>query len=133
VLLHGHRVVRAALHRCVVGDDDAGCALDLTDAGHHPGSGRVPVVQTVGRQGGELEERGTRVDEPVDPFADRKLAALAMAGDRAIVARGAALRQLPRAAAEVLHQAPHRFRVRLGGWRGKVEGRAQDGHEPIMA
>jgi hypothetical protein len=44
VLLHRHRVVGAALHGGVVGDDHALDAADPADAGDHPGRGRVVVV-----------------------------------------------------------------------------------------
>ena len=50
VLLDGHRVVRAALDRRVVGDDDTGRALDAADAGDDPGAGRIVVVQAAWRR-----------------------------------------------------------------------------------
>ena len=40
-----------------------------------------------------LQEGAARVDQPLDALADRQLAALAVAGDGAFVAAGAALRQ----------------------------------------
>ena len=90
VLLHRHRVVRAALDRRVVGDDDALDALHATDAGHDPRPWRLVVVKAVRRQRVQLEERAARVEEPIDPLADRQLAALPVAGDGALVAAGAA-------------------------------------------
>jgi hypothetical protein len=57
VLLHGHRVVRAALDGRVVGDDDAGRRLDRADAGDDPGARGVVLVEAVGGQWAELEER----------------------------------------------------------------------------
>ena len=71
VLLDGHRVVGAALDRRVVGDDDAGRALHAADAGDDPGARGVVVVQAVGGQRAQLEERRARVEESVDALADR--------------------------------------------------------------
>ena len=69
VLLHGERVVRAALHRRVVRDDHALAALDDADAGDDPGRRRVAVVELPGGERVQLEERRSRVDEAVDPLA----------------------------------------------------------------
>ena len=90
VLLDRHRVVGAALDRGVVGDDDAGRALDPADPGDDPGAGRVVVVQAGRGERAQLEEGRAGVEQAVDPLADRELAALAVAGDRAVVAAGAA-------------------------------------------
>ena len=57
VLLHGHRVVGAALDRGVVGDDHTGRALDPADAGDDPGARRVVVVEAGRGERAELEER----------------------------------------------------------------------------
>ena len=57
VLLHRDRVVGAALHRGVVGDDHALAAGDLADAGDDAGARRVVVVHPVGRQ--RRRSRGT--------------------------------------------------------------------------
>ena len=57
VLLHRHRVVGAALHRRVVGDDHAFLAVDAADAGDHSGGGRLAVVHAAGRRAGR--SRGT--------------------------------------------------------------------------
>ncbi len=90
VLLHGHRVVGAALDRGVVGDDDAGRALDPADPGDDPGARGLVVVHPAGGQRAQLEERRAGVEEPVDPLADGQLAPLTVAGDRLVVAAGAA-------------------------------------------
>ena len=132
VLLDGHRVVGAALDRRVVGDDDAGRALDPADAGDDPGARRLVVVQAVRGERAQLEERRARVEEAVDPLADRQLAALAVAGDRAVVAAGAAARDGRLARAQVGDEGRHRVVVgaRLGG--GGIEPAAQDGHGPMI-
>ena len=88
VLLHRERVVRAALDRRVVGDDHALPSLDDADPGHDPRRRRVAVVQLPGGERVQLEERGARVDEPVDPLARRELAAGAVSLDRLLAAAG---------------------------------------------
>ena len=59
VLLDGHRVVRAALDRRVVGDDHAGRALDPADAGDDAGARRVVVVEAGRGERAQLEERAS--------------------------------------------------------------------------
>ena len=94
VLLHREREVRAALHGRVVRDDHALPALDDADAGDDPGRGRLAVVQLPGGERAELEERGARVDQPVDPLARGQLAARAVAldGDAAAASATSAVR-----------------------------------------
>ncbi len=75
VLLHGERVVRAALDRRVVRDDHALAALDDADAGDDARRRRVAVVELPGGERVQLEERGARVDEAVDPLPRRQLPA----------------------------------------------------------
>ena len=96
--------------------------------GDDPGARRVVVVQAVGGERAQLEERRPGVEQPVDPFADRELAALAVAGDRALVAAGAAARDRRLAGTQVGDEGRHRVVVgaRLGG--GGIEPAAQDGH-----
>ena len=60
VLLHRHRVVRAALDGRVVGDDDALASRDAADAGDEPAPGASSSYMPVGRQRRELEEAGCR-------------------------------------------------------------------------
>ena len=128
VLLDGHRVVRAALDRGVVGDHHAGRPLDPADPGDDAGARRVVVVQAGRGQRAQLEERRPRVQQAVDPLADRQLAALAMAGDRALVAAGAAGRQRRLSRPQVVDEGRHRLVVGAGlGGRG-IEPAAQDGH-----
>ncbi len=76
VLLHRHRVVRAALDGGVVGDDDAFAAVHPADAGDDARSRARIVVHAVRGQRGELEERGARVEERFDAVAGRQLAAV---------------------------------------------------------
>ena len=132
VLLDGHRVVRAALDRRVVGDDHAGRALDPADPGDDPGTRRLVVVQAGGRERAQLEERAARVEQPFDPLADRQLATLAVPLDRAVVAAGPAPGDRCLARAQVGDELGHRLVVgpRLGC--GGIEPAAQDGHRPMI-
>ena len=128
VLLDRHRVVGAALDRRVVGDDDARRPLDRPDPGDDPGARGVAVVQPGRGERAQLEERRAGVEQPVDPLPDGQLAALAMAGDRPVVAAGAAFGDGGLAGAQVGDERGHRIVVgaRLGARR--VEAAPQDGH-----
>ena len=105
VLLDRERVVGAALDRRVVRDDHALTALDDADPGDDPGRGRVAVVEVPGRERVQLEERGARVDEPVDPLARGELPARAVALDRLVAAARSHLRG---ALAELRDERLHR-------------------------
>ena len=136
VLLDGQRVVRAALDGGVVGHDDAGHALDLADAGHDPGARRVPAVvavDAVGGQRAQLEEGRARVDQPVDPLANRQLAARPVLLDRGRVAAGAVPADPRLALAQVGDERLHRRPVGEALGARRIELAAQDGHAPIIA
>ena len=83
---------------------DALNALDQADAGHDPGARRLVVVHAVRRVHAELEEGTPRVDQAVDPFAHRQLAALAVAGNAALVTAGTVASQSLGASAQVVDQ-----------------------------
>ncbi len=86
VLLHGQRVVRAALDGRVVRDDHALRALDDADARDDAGARRVAVVEIPGGERVQLEEGRVGVDEPVDALARRQLAARAVPLDGLLAA-----------------------------------------------
>jgi hypothetical protein len=132
MLLDRHRVVGAALHRRVVGDDDAGRVLDSGDAGDDPRPGCVVVVQAVRRQRTELQERRTRIDQPVDPLADGQLASLAVSRDRPVVTGRTTPCDGRLPGPELLDQSRHRgaVRARLRGVR--VQAAAQYGHARMI-
>ena len=88
VLLHGERVVRAALHGRVVRDDDALAPLDDPDSGDDPGRRRITVVQLPRGERVQLQEGSPRVDESVDPLARGQLPARAMALDGLLAPAG---------------------------------------------
>ncbi len=62
VLLHGHGVVRSALHRGVVADDHAIRARHAADPGDHAGPRHAAAIHVPGRELADLEEWGARVE-----------------------------------------------------------------------
>ncbi len=130
VLLDGHRVVGAALDRRVVRDDHRVDSLDATDAGHDSRTRRLVVVEAIRRKRVQLEEGAPRIDEPIDPLANGKLAALPMAGDRALVAPRAVARQDCHPRTQVVHQGAHRHLVGAERLGTEIDAAAQDGHSP---
>ncbi len=93
VLLHRHRVVGAALDRRVVGNDDALATRHTTDTGDDAGARALVVVQAVGRQWGQLEERAALVEQRVDAISRQQLPSAHVALARALVATQRCLRQ----------------------------------------
>src|SRR5438128_1321531 len=79
MLLHGHRVVRSALHRRVVGDDDDLAPADAADAGNYACGGRLAFVHVPGGKRAKLEERSSWIQQVVDALAGSELAARAVA------------------------------------------------------
>ena len=79
VLLDRHREVGAALHGRVVGDDHHLAPLDQAHPGHDAGRGRGAVVEPVGRERRQLEERRAGVEDLVDALTRQQLAALVVA------------------------------------------------------
>ena len=75
MLLHGEREVGPALHRRVVGDDHALPARDAPDAGEDAGRRHRLVVDAVGGQLRQLQERRAGVQQQTDPVARQELAA----------------------------------------------------------
>ncbi len=133
VLLHGERVVRAALDRGVVRDDRDLASFDDADAGDDARRGRLVVVELVGGERIQLEEGGAGVDEAVDPLAGGELAAGAVALDRLLAA---ALRDARGALAELgdelLHpRAPTRERVVARDLRRERRHRARAYRPPV--
>ena len=128
VLLDRHRVVGPALDRRVVADDDDARALDRPDPGDDAGARGLVVVQAVGGERAQLEERRAWVQQPVDPLPDGQLAPLAMPGDRAVVAAGAPAGDLRLALAEVRDERRHRVVVGADLGAGGIEPAPEDGH-----
>jgi len=74
VLLHGERVIAAALHGRIIGDDHAFLAADPPDPGDDPGGRHIVVVDTESRERGQFQERRTRVEQRIDALARQQLA-----------------------------------------------------------
>jgi hypothetical protein len=116
----------------VVADDDDPRPLDRADAGDDAGARGVVVVQAGRGERAQLEERRAGVEQPVDPLPDGQLAALAMAGDRTLVAARAALADERLARPKVGNERAHRVVVGAGLVARRVEPAPQDGHRPII-
>ena len=86
MLLHGHRIIGAALDGGVVGDDDAFAARNAPDAGDDAGGMDVAAIEAVGRQRRQFEKRGAGIDQQVDALARQHLAARGMPGARSLAA-----------------------------------------------
>ena len=111
MLLDRHRIVGAALHRRVVGDDHHLPPRDAADAGDHPRAGHLAVVEVAGGELADLEERRAGIEQPLDAIAGQQLAARDMA---LAMLLGAALRRLGDILAQLLGQ---RAVVRRAGAR----------------
>jgi hypothetical protein len=74
VLLHRHRIVGAALHRGIIGDDHDLAALDPPDACNDAGAGRIAIVQPVRRGRADFKKRRAGVEQPRHPFTRQDLA-----------------------------------------------------------
>jgi hypothetical protein len=94
VLLHRHRVVRAALDRGVVGHHDALAAADPADSGDNAGAGRGVLVHALGGQRRDLQERAAGIQQPSHPVPRQELAAGHVPGPGG---RGTAQRPHPQA------------------------------------
>src|ERR1700730_18575441 len=117
MLLDGDRVIRAALDRSVVSDDQDLAAGNTPDARDDSRAWRLAVIHFEGRQRRELEKGGARVDELADPLANRQLTLFAMTLK---IFRSAALARVGDVASQVGHESAHPVLV---GLEGPVGGR----------
>jgi hypothetical protein len=107
MLLHREWEVGAALDRRVVRDQDALSALDHADPGDDPGRRRGRVVDLPGGERRQLQERGTRIEQPVDPLARGQLSARAVSLHRLVApAAGDSFGSLAQLCDELLHPLP---------------------------
>ena len=104
MLLHGDRIVGAALHRRIVGDDHALAPRDPADAGDDAGGGDLAAVHAVRGELADLQERRGRIDQRPHPVARQQFSArqVALAGGLA-----AALAYRVHRAAQVRDQRCH--------------------------
>ena len=125
VFLHRHGEVGAALHGGVVRDHDARLTVDGTDPSDDARTGGRAVVETLGGERRELEERGTRVDERVDAGVGGELPARLVLRDRFLAA---AATHPFEPGPEVVHERLHRRHVVAEGLRAGVDVGGQSGH-----
>lgn len=124
VLLDRHREVRASLDGGVVGHDDALTSPHPADPGDDPGPGRLVVVEAVGGQRRQLEERRTGVEQHADAVPGQQLAPLGVAGPRRFRTAGRDLRQV---SSQIGGQGPVGLDVDGERLAGRVGARHQDG------
>ena len=125
VLLHRHRVVSAALHRRVVGDDQALLSRHAADPGDDPGGRGLVVVHVERRELRQLEKRRTWVEQLAHALARQELAPPGVFRPRRLIAPE---RDLPHLVAQVLHERGHRRRVRAELFGAGVQCGLEDGH-----
>ena len=123
VLLHRHRVVGAAFDGRVVGGDDDLAPLDPADPGDDPAARRGAVVEVLGGERGELEERAAGVEQLVRPVRAAG-ACRARRGGRAPsrrrrARRGRAARAAPPRAAGAPPRWPANSALAGSTWRGQ--------------
>ena len=119
MLLHGHRIIGAALDGGVIGDDDAFAARDAPDAGDDAGGMDVAAIEAVGGERRQFEKRGAGIDQQVDALARQHLAARGMPLARRLAAPAGHDLEL---VAKLGDQAAHHV-----GVAGKLGGRGIDG------
>ena len=78
MLLHRERKIGAAFDSGVVGHDHHFAPRDAADSCNEAGARRLAVVVAEGGESRKLEKRRAGIEEPGDPFAHEKLAALFM-------------------------------------------------------
>jgi hypothetical protein len=75
MLLHADRIIGAALHGRVVGDDHGEPAGDLADAGDEAGAGHIFSVHAVRGELADFQKGRARVEQALDAVAGQELAA----------------------------------------------------------
>ncbi len=108
VLFDGHRVVGAALHGRIIGDDHALHTLHTADACDEARRGRVAIVHPEAGELPDLEEGCARIEQLRDAVARQELAPRGVPGPRRL---SAALGHVRHFRPQVVDQSPHRVRV----------------------
>ncbi|MGC0347435.1 hypothetical protein RKD34_003015 [Streptomyces sp. SAI-218] len=124
VLLHRHRVVRAALDGGVVGDDHALAPAHPPDPGDDPGRRGLAVVQPVGGERGQLQEGRAGVEQGVDPVPGQQLAARGVPLARPLAAAQPGSGEL---VPQLVHEGPVGLLVGLPGRRRGIRRARQLG------
>ena len=118
VLLHRDGEIRSALHRRIVGDDQALALLNAADSGDDARCRRLTLVHLIRRELRELEKWRVWIEQRRDALPCGHLSLLAMAGD---VFRPAPLPRLGDPAFELGHQRLHAFAIRAKVVARRVE------------
>src|SRR5215831_3351330 len=104
MLLDRHRIVRAALDRCVVADDHAVAARYAAYTRDDPGAMDSIAIHAVCGERRQLQKRGIGIKKPRDPFTRQELATRAVALPRAFRAALSGIRTPP---LELRHEGAH--------------------------
>ena len=118
MLLHGHRIIGAALDGRIVGDDHAFAPRYPSHPGDDAGRMHVAAIEAVGRQRRQLEKRRAGIDQEIDALARQHLAARGMPVTRGLAAAAGNLVEL---LPELCDQRAHGFRVAGEIGRGGVD------------
>lgn len=127
MLLDSNGVVSSTLDGAVVGDNDAGDALNDTDTSDDATSGHVGLgIQLMAGKGRELHESSSRVDQSSDAVTRQHLLASQVLGPGLL---GPALLDLARQLLDLVHDDAHLLLVLLELVGGRVNGglNARDG------
>ena len=125
VLLDRHRVVGAAFHGGIVGDDHAFGAFDPADAGDQPGCRCIVVVHAVGGKLADLEEGRARIEQVVDALARQKFAAAGVPRARSLAT---ALRDLRGLGAQIVDERAQSLRIGFELRRARIDMRLDYSH-----
>lgn len=75
MFLHRQRIIGAALHRRIIGDDDAFAARDPADTGNDASGGNGFVIDLVSRKLRKFEERTAGIEKRLDAITRQQFAA----------------------------------------------------------
>jgi hypothetical protein len=108
MFLHRQRVVSAAFDRGIVDDHHTVAAGDTPDARENTGGGYRIVIDPLGSQWRQLEERHVGIQQPTDTLARQKLASLYVPLTRFV---SAALGRQSGAGVQIVDKHLHRFGI----------------------
>ncbi len=81
MLLYRKRKIRAALHRRVIGDKNAGLPVYRADPRNNSRPRRFPVIQAMRGKRAEFQKRRAGIKQGVNPFAGKTLSSCAVFGN----------------------------------------------------
>ena len=126
----GKRVIGSSLHRGVIGDDHAFDALHAADSGDDAGRSRRLVIEIEGGELAYLEEGRAGIDERVNTFARRHLAARLVPRLRLY---SAAEPRLPERGAQIADKPLHRGAIGQKLFGAQVDRGFEDMHQRVSA